>query len=81
MARELTPNEAEVLALVEAHYGSQDLARAISWANDEASLWVRDQTGATVLVANLTNLANWRATGIIASDDELRRDWLRIGDT
>jgi uncharacterized protein (DUF2249 family) len=80
MARELTPSEAEVLAIIEAHYGPQDLARAISWANDEAQLWVRDQTGETVLVASLTNLAEWRATGVIASDDELRRDWLRIGD-
>ena len=38
-------------------------------------------TGAMVLMVHLTNLANWRLDGTIGTDEELRRDWLLIGDT
>jgi hypothetical protein len=81
MVRALTPGEAHILALIESHYGPQDLQSALSWSDDEARLFVRDSAGVSVLVANLSNLAEWRADGIIGSDDDLRRDWLRIGDT
>jgi len=29
-------------------------------------------------MANLTNLAVWRLDGTIPSDEELKRDWLRL---
>jgi len=44
----------------------------------EATLWVKDVAGATVLFAHLTNLANWRLDGTILADEELRRDWLQM---
>jgi hypothetical protein len=30
------------------------------------------------VMANLTNLASWRADGTIGSDEELRKAWLRL---
>jgi len=48
---------------------------------DEATLWVTDDTGTTVLMANLTNLASWRRDGTITSEGELKREWLRIEGT
>jgi hypothetical protein len=49
--------------------------------DDEATLWVTDATGATVLMVHLTNLAKWRLDGTIGTDEELRRYWLQIGGT
>lgn len=48
---------------------------------DEAIIFATSRTGTMKIMANLTNLAVWRAQGIIASDDELRRAWLQIADT
>jgi hypothetical protein len=41
-------------------------------------LFVTDASGSTVLVAHLTNLASFRRDGTIASDIELKKDWLQI---
>lgn len=81
MSRLLTVEEDRVLKLIQAHYGKQNRADAITWVNDdEAVLFVTDDSGASVLAVNLTNLANWRLDGTIASDGELKRDWLQIED-
>ena len=80
MGRELTDEENRILELIQSHYGPQNTAASITWMNDDvATLWVTDTTGAMVLVANLTNLAAWRLDGTIGTDEELQRDWLRIG--
>ena len=82
MARTLTEEENRVLELIRAHYGPQNTVDSITWLEgQEATLWVTDNTGATVLMAHLTNLANWRLDGTIASEEELRRDWLQIENT
>jgi hypothetical protein len=78
VARRLTAEENRVLELIQKHYGSQNDLDAITWTNDEAVLWVRSHSGAIPLVANLTNLASWRLDGTIASDAELKREWLQI---
>ncbi len=82
MSRQLTEEENRILEMIQSCYGPQNTAESITWMNDdEATLWVTDTTGATVLMVNLTNLANWRLDGTISTDEELRRDWLRIGHT
>ena len=46
---------------------------------DEAVIFVKDRTGASVGVVVLTNLAQMYEDRTITSLDELRRDWLRAG--
>jgi len=82
MTRELSAEEGRILEMIQSRYGPQNKAESITWMNDgEATLWVRDATGAMVLMAHLTNLANWRLDGTIPTDEELRRDWLQIVGT
>jgi hypothetical protein len=45
---------------------------------DQAVLLVKSRDGSRAFMVNLTNLAAWRAGGTIASDEDLRREWLRI---
>ena len=79
MPRPLTQEELRILGMIQLHYGQQNTARSISWVNDdEATLWVRDRSGAIVLMVHLTNLGEWRLDGTITTDQELRRDWLQI---
>jgi hypothetical protein len=40
--------------------------------------YVKTSNGTSSLMANLTNLAAWRADGTIPSDQELKTDWLRL---
>ena len=82
MARNLTEEECRIVDMIQAHYGSQNTADDVFWVHgDEAVLSVKTRAGPTAMFANLTNLANWRADGTIASDEELKRDWLQIEDT
>ncbi len=82
MSRQLTEEESRILKMIQSHYGPQNTAESITWMNDdEATLWVTDTSGATVLMVHLTNLADWRLDGTISTDEELQRDWLRIDDT
>ena len=37
--------------------------------------------GASLLMANLSALAAWRADGTISSDDELKSEWLRLANS
>jgi hypothetical protein len=46
-------------------------------AND-AVIFVSACDGTSPLMANLSNLATWRANGTISSDDELKSDWLQL---
>ena len=79
VSRQLTEAESRILKMIQSHYGAQNTAESITWMNDdEATLWVTDTSGTIVLLVNLTNLANWRLDGTISTDQELRRDWLRI---
>jgi len=82
MARNLTEGELRILHTVQAYYGPQNSAEDVYWANgDEAVILVKSRDGSGTLMVNLTNLATWRVDGTIASDEELRREWLRIEDT
>ena len=82
MSRTLTSGESRILKLIQTHYGRQNSGGSITWSvGDEATLWVTDGTGASVLMVNLTNLASWRLDSTIASDEDLLRDWLQVEDT
>ncbi len=82
MSRTLTSEESRVLKLIQTHYGPQNSEDSITWMEgDEATLFVTNRGGASVLMAHLTNLASWRLDGTITSDEELQRDWLQIEDT
>jgi hypothetical protein len=81
MSRQLTEEESRILKLIQLHYGPQNSGEAISWMNDDATLWVTNTTGETVLMVHVTNLANWRRDGTIGTDEELQRDWLQIEGT
>ena len=45
---------------------------------DEAALLVKASNGTSPLMANLTNLAAWRADSTVPSDEELKADWLLL---
>ena len=79
MSRQLTEEESRILGMIQTHYGLQNTTESITWIDgDEATLWVTDASGATVLMVHLTNLASWRLDGTIANDQQLQRDWLQI---
>jgi hypothetical protein len=75
--RELTPGEAAVLAVIQEQFGVQNTAQEVFFTDsNEAALFVKSPDGSSPVMANLTNLAAWRADGTIASDDELKLEWL-----
>ena len=77
--RELTAAEAAILAVIQQGHGLQNTADNVFFTGaDEAAIFVKASDGTSSLMANLTNLAAWRADGTIPSDEELRRKWLRI---
>ena len=45
---------------------------------DEAVIFVKASDGTSPVMANLTNLVEWRADGTISSDEELKKNWLRL---
>jgi hypothetical protein len=72
--RVLTAEEVALLTMIEQGYGPQNVADGVFFANaGEAVISVTSP-----LMANLSNLAAWRANGTISSDVELKRDWLRL---
>jgi hypothetical protein len=78
--RDLTSGEMKILGIIQNGYGSNNTADKVFFTRtDEAAIAVEDSTGNTQLMANLTNLAAWRADGTILTDDVLRKDWLRLG--
>ena len=77
-----TLTERRILELIQDHYGPQNTPESVDWTErGEAVLWVQDHSGTSVLLASLTSLANWLADGTIASESELKRDWLQINDS
>ena len=77
--RDLTSGEAEILRVIQEGYGSQNTVDQVFFTDaDEAAIFVKAPNGTSPLMANLTNLAAWRADGTIPSDQELKTDWLRL---
>ena len=77
--RELTAGEAAILTMIQQGYGSQNTADEIFFTDaDEAAIFVKASDGTLPVMANLTNLAAWRADGTISSDEELMSEWLQI---
>ena len=77
--RKLTSGEMAVLGLIQAGYGPQNSLREVFFSGaNEAVIFVKASDGTSRVMANLTNLAEWRAQGIIESDDALKRDWLKL---
>ena len=78
--RVLTAGETAVLAMIQQGYGPQNSAERVFFTNaGEAVISVEASDGTSPLMANLSNLAAWRADGTISSDDELKSEWLRLG--
>jgi hypothetical protein len=77
--RDLTVSEATILAIIQEGYGPQNGPDEVFFtAADEAAIFVKVSDGTSPLMANLTNLATWRADGTISSDEDLKRNWLRL---
>jgi len=77
--RDLTPAEAGILRIVQEGYGLQNTVDEVFFTDaDDAAIFVKASNGTSPLMANLTNLAAWRLDGTIPSDEELKRDWLRL---
>ena len=65
--------------MVQEGYGLQNTVDEVFFTDaDEAAIFVKAANGTSPLMANLTNLAAWRADGTIPSDEELKADWLRL---
>ena len=80
--RVLTAGEIAVLAMIQQGYGQQNSADSVFFTNaGEAVISVTASDGTSPLMANLSNLAAWRADGTISNDDELKRDWLRLSNS
>ena len=77
--RALGQGEQFVLAQIQDIYGPQNGESDVFFSRDEAVIFVKDRTGASVGVVVLTNVAQMYEDGTIASLDELRRNWLRGG--
>ena len=77
--RSLSPGEQFVLAQIQDIYGPQNEEGDVFFSKDEAVIFVKDCTGASIGVVVLTNVAQMYEDGTITSLDELRRDWLRAG--
>jgi hypothetical protein len=77
--RDLNAGEVTVLRMTQEGYGFQNSPDAVFFTeSDEAAIFVKAADGTSRVMANLTNLAAWRADGTIASDEELRKTWLRL---
>jgi hypothetical protein len=77
--RDLTAGEAAILATIQQGYGPQNTAHEVVFTDaDEAIILVKGSDGSSSVMANLTNLAAWRADGTISSDEELKTWWLLL---
>ena len=77
--RDLTEGETAVLTIIQQGYGAHNTLDKVYFSpEDEAVMFVRLTNGYSIVMANLSNLANWRADGTIPSDEELRIKWLRM---
>jgi len=77
--RILTDGETAVLTIIQQGYGPHNSTDKVFFSPaNEAVMFVRLSNGTSIVMANLSNLAAWRADGTISSDDELRTKWLRL---
>ena len=77
--RALSQGEQFVLAQIQDIYGPQNEESDVFFSGDEAVIFVKNRTGASVGVVVLTNVAQMYEDGTITSLDELRTNWLRAG--
>jgi hypothetical protein len=77
--RDLTDGETAVLTIIQQGYGPQNgIDKVFFSPANEAVIFVRLQNGMSAVMANLSNLAAWRADGTISGDEELKKRWLRL---
>ncbi|HME36593.1 MAG TPA: hypothetical protein VKF84_15255 [Candidatus Sulfotelmatobacter sp.] len=77
--RVLTDGESAILLIIQEGYGAHNsIDRVYFSPADEAIMFCRLANGMNALMANLSHLAARRADGTIASDDELKKKWLRL---
>jgi hypothetical protein len=77
--RDLTASETAILKIIQHEYGFQNTVDGVFFTSaDEAAIFVKEPDGTSPMMANLSNLAAWRSDGTIKSDEELKRDWLRL---
>jgi len=62
--RDLSEGENAILNLIQVHYGPLNTREEVAiYDRNEAVIWVKDAEGLTVLMVNLTSLAEWLAGG------------------
>ena len=77
--RQLTESETAILRIIQQGFGPQNTVDEVFFTDEnEAAILVKASEGKSRVIANLTNLAAWRADGTIASDEELKKEWLRL---
>ena len=77
--RSLSEGELKILRLIQKYYGALNTEDEIIFDDkDKAVIWIKDETGDTILMVNLTNLATWRDNGVIPSEEDLLSDWLNV---
>jgi hypothetical protein len=77
--RDLTANETAVLRIIQQGFGPQNTIDEVFFTDgDEAAIFVKASDGTSPVMANLTNLAAWRADGTISNDEELKTQWLGL---
>lgn len=77
--RILNAGETSILAMIQQGYGPQNSADAVFFTKaDDAVIMVKASDGTSPLMANLSNLATWRANDTISSDDELKSECLQL---
>ena len=65
--------------MIQEGYGLQNTTDEVFFTeSDEAVIFVKASDGSSRVMANLSNLAAWRADGTIPSDEVLKRDWLQL---
>lgn len=74
--RKLTDEENKILSMIQEEYGLQNTEQDVFSDKDGAVIFLKASDGTTPIMIVLTNLALFRKEGIIASDEELRSDWL-----
>jgi hypothetical protein len=75
--RKLSCGEAEILETIQECYGRQNTAEDVFLTDvGEAVIFVKAHDGRVARVANLTTLAELRATGAISTLEELKSNYL-----
>ncbi|MEM7344667.1 MAG: hypothetical protein AAF485_10515 [Chloroflexota bacterium] len=79
MTRKLTETENNIFTLITTIYGDNSKLSDIDFIEGgiEAIISIKDETGEAVMFANITNLAEWRMSGVIESDEDLINNWLK----